>query len=160
VEEIVRAMDPSIPVANARTLGQVVDASMSRVTFTTLLLQVAALTALVLAAVGLYGVLTYLVSRRTREIGMRLAIGAEPRTVVGMVVGRALRLTGMGLSLGAVLAWVGGGVLDGLLHGVEAATPAVFAGAGAVLAAVALVAAWIPARRASRVDPATALRGE
>ncbi len=116
--------------------------------------------AVVLSALGIYGVTSYAVSQRTREIGVRIAIGAQARDVLGMIMGRALRLAAAGLALGLVVALAGGRVLANQLYGVSARDPLTFAGISALLAAVAVVASWLPARRATRVDPMTALRAE
>lgn len=160
VQRVVRELDSTIPVANAREMTEVVRASMSRVTFTALLLEVAAATALFLAALGLYGVIAYVVSRRTREIGMRLAIGAQPGQVVGMIVRKALTLAGLGLAAGLAVALVTSRVVEGLLFGVSPTHPPTFVGTAALLVAIAGLAAWLPARRAARVDPFEALRSE
>lgn len=160
VREAVRAVDPATPLANPRTLEDVVTASLGRASFVSLLLEVAAGAALLLAAVGLYGVVSYVVSRGTREIGMRMAMGARPGRVRRKIVRDSLALTAVGLTVGTALALATTRVLEGLLFGVEPTHPVVFAGGATLLAAVALVAAWLPARRASRVDPAEALRAE
>jgi ABC-type antimicrobial peptide transport system permease subunit len=139
-------------------MEDVIAASMARLSFTSLLLAVAAATALLLAAVGLYGVVSYAVTRRTREIGMRMAIGARPGQVEWMVVAQSLLLVGLGLAVGLAAALAGTRVLEGLLYGVEPTEPRAFAAAAALLTAVALLASWIPARRAARVDPSEALR--
>jgi predicted permease len=114
--------------------------------------------ALLLAVVGLYGVVSYSVSQQTREIGIRLALGADRHDIVRLVVGRGLLLTGTGVAAGLALAFVATGVLSSLLFGVGSHDPATFAGVSILFAAVALVASYIPARRASRVDPVVALR--
>jgi ABC-type antimicrobial peptide transport system permease subunit len=116
--------------------------------------------ALVLSAAGLYGVISYLVAQRTREIGVRIALGAQTRDVVGMVMGQGARLTAVGIALGLLGALAFTRVLASLLDGVSARDPLTFAGVAALLAAVALLATWLPARRAARVDPMTAIRNE
>jgi len=160
IRRVVGEVDPTIPLANAETMQTLVNRSMGRLSFTTMLLGIAGTVALALAAIGLYGVLAYLVARRTNEIGVRIALGARPGQVERLVVGNALRLAGIGLVLGLVGAIACARVLRGLLYGVAPWDPMAYLLAVLVLAATALVAAWIPARRASRIDPALALRLE
>ena len=114
--------------------------------------------ALVLAAAGLYGVISYLVAQRTREIGVRIALGAQTRDVVGLVMRQGTGLTGAGITLGLLGAFLLTRVLESLLYGVSARDPLTYAALAAVLATVALLATWLPARHASRVDPILAIR--
>ena len=116
--------------------------------------------ALVIAAIGLYGVLSYMVSQRTREIGVRVAIGASRRDVIALVVGGAARLTAVGLACGLLLAIGAGQLLRSQLFDISPLDPATFAGVIVLLGVVALLAAWLPARRAARVDPIVALQAE
>jgi putative ABC transport system permease protein len=116
--------------------------------------------ALVLACVGLYGLLNYSVARRTREIGIRMALGAQRRGVIGMEVRTAARLVAAGMALGLPAAWLASRWVKSMLFGLAPTDPATIAGAAAVLAGAALAAAYLPARRASKVDPVTALREE
>jgi predicted permease len=160
VRAIVRAADPAIPLANAETMQAIVDRSMSRLSFVLLLLGVSAAAALLLAAIGLYGVVSYLVARRTGEIGVRIALGALPGQVGRLVMTRSLLLTLAGVAVGLAGAIGLTRVLSGLLYGVRPVDPLSFAGAALMLAAVALVAAWLPARRAANMDPVEALRQE
>lgn len=160
VRRAIESVDPTIPLANARSLEQVVAESMARVTFTSILLGIASAMALFLAAVGLYGVLAYIVRGRTREIGIRLAIGALPASVQRMVISQSLGLVAVGLVVGLALALAGTRAVEGLLFGVASTDPATWTGAVILLTAVSLLASWIPARRASRVDPVVALRME
>ncbi len=160
VRTAVAAVDPTMPVANAAALSTSVDRSMARVTFTALLLRIAAVVGLVLAAVGLYGVVSYVVARRTREIGTRIALGAVPRGMEWMVLRNTATLVVVGLAVGVALALGATRLMEGLLFGVEPADPVSLVGGAALLAVVAFAAAWIPARRAARVDPAAALREE
>jgi len=160
IRRVVQSVDPSIPLANARSMYEIIANSTARYRFISLLLGIAASIAVILASVGLYGVVSYVVSRRTREIGMRIAIGARPGTVERLFVMRSLALVAVGLAVGVGLALATTRVMSGLLFGVAPTDPATFIGAAAILAVVAVLASWIPARRAARVDPVTALRAE
>jgi predicted permease len=147
-----------LPVANVRSMGDVVARSTSRERFNTLLMTTFALSALALAAIGIYGVMAYAVQQRTREIGVRLALGAEPGAVRRMVVLQGMRLAAIGVVLGIGAAYAAAKYLSTMLFGVQARDPLVFVGVPLLLALIALAAVWIPARRASRVDPLGALR--
>lgn len=160
VRRVVRALDPEAPVANVRTMRQVVARSMARLSFTMLLLGVAAAMALVLSGVGLYGVVAYLVAQRRGEIGVRLALGAVPAQVGRLVVLQSVRLAVGGVALGLLGALAATRVLRSLLFGVSATDPVTLAGAALFLVAVAALASYAPARRAARVDPIEVLRGE
>jgi putative ABC transport system permease protein len=116
--------------------------------------------ALILSAAGLYGVISYLVAQRTREIGMRMALGAQTRDVLRLVMGQGAGLTAAGIVLGLLGALAATRVLENLLYGVSARDPLTFASIAALLALVALAATWLPARRASQVDPIVAIRSE
>jgi putative ABC transport system permease protein len=160
IRRVVQSVDPSIPLANARTMDQIIADSTARYRFTSLLLSIAASVAVILAAVGLYGVVSYVIERRTREIGMRIAIGARPGEVERLFVARSLALVATGLVAGVGLALATTRVMSGLLFGIAPNDPVTFGSAAVLLAVVALLASWIPARRAARVDPVTALRAE
>lgn len=160
VRGAVHAVDPTMPLADASALTSAVDRALARVTFTALLLRIAAAVGLLLAAVGLYGVVSYVVARRTREIGTRIALGAEPRGMEWMVLRGTAALVAAGLALGVGLALVGTRWMAGMLFGVRPADPLTLAIAALLLTGVAMAAAWLPARRAARVDPAVALRAE
>ena len=160
IRRVVSQVDPEIPLTNLTSMEAVMAKASSQMAFVSLLLAIAAGTALLLAAVGLYGVLSYVVGRRTREIGMRMAVGAQPAEVQRMVVGRAMVLVAAGLVLGTGVSLASGRVLDGLLVGVEPNPAGAYAAAIGLLALVALAASWIPARRAARIDPQEALRAE
>jgi predicted permease len=147
-----------LPVADIRSMDQIVSRSTSRERFNTLLMSVFALSALALAAIGIYGVMAYAVQQRTREIGVRLALGAEPAAVRRMVVFQGMRLALIGVIIGVVTAYALSNYMRSLLFGVEARDPLVFVGVPLLPAVVALVAVWIPAGRASKVDPLGALR--
>lgn len=147
-----------LPVADIRSMDQIVSRSTSREQFNTLLMTVFALSALTLAAIGIYGVMAYAVQQRTREIGVRLALGAEPGGVRLMVVAQGMRLALVGVIIGVATAYALSRYMKSLLFGVEARDPLVFVGVPLLLAIVALAAVWIPAGRASKVDPLGALR--
>jgi len=124
------------------------------------LLEIFAGLALVIACVGIYGVLAYMVTQRTREIGVRMAVGATPADVMKMIVGRGLKMGLIGLGVGMVLALALGRLLGTLLYEVKAVSPGVYAGTTVALVLAALLACWIPGQRAARVDPVVALREE
>jgi predicted permease len=156
----VASVDPSVPVKSVRPLDDLVSNSAARARFTMLLLATFAAVALVLGAVGVYGVVAYAVARRTREIGVRMALGARATDVLAMVLREGGTLTAIGVALGIAGALVTSRVLAGFLFGVTPTDLAVFVSVPAVLGIVALGACVIPARRAARVDPVTALRSE
>jgi predicted permease len=147
-----------LPVADVRSMSQIVSRSTSREQFNTLLMTVFALSALTLAAIGIYGVMAYAVQQRTREIGVRLALGAEPGAVRGMVVLQGMRLALVGVIIGVGAAYGLSRYMSTLLFGVQPRDPLVFIGVPLLLTVIALLAVWIPARRASRIDPLGALR--
>ena len=154
------AVDPQLPIERVAPLAEIADQSVAEPRFYSTLLGGFAAVALVLALAGIYSVLAYTVSRRQREIGIRVALGAHPRRVQGLVVREGMTLALAGVALGAVLARMLTGVLDGLIREVSPTDPATFAGVIGLLAVAALVACLIPARRAARVDPLVALRSE
>jgi putative ABC transport system permease protein len=156
----IHALDPDQPVADVRTLEQVVAKSIARPRFNTLLLAIFAGVALVLASVGLYGVMNYSATQRTHEVGIRMALGATRTDIIKLVVGNGMMLTVIGIGLGVAASLILTRVMASLLFGVTATDVPTFLGVSAVLAAVALIANYIPARRATRVDPVIALRYE
>ena len=158
LEREVRAIDKDQPVADVRTMEQWVTRTLSQARFSSTLLTTFAAVALALAAIGIYGVMSYSVSQRTSEIGIRLALGAESRDILRMIVGNAVRLSALGLSLGVVLALALGRTLTSLLYDTAGTDPVTFAAVIGVLAAVAIAASYFPARRASRIPPVEALR--
>jgi putative ABC transport system permease protein len=153
-------IDPNVPIYQPRTIDQLMGESVAKPRFYMLLLGAFALSALVLAAIGIYGVMAYVVGQRTHEIGVRMALGARGTQVLREAVARGMRpaVVGLGAGLAAALALTG--ILSKLLYGVTASDPFTFVGVAVVLTGVALLANWIPARRAARVDPAIALRSE
>ncbi|PYR91497.1 MAG: ABC transporter permease [Acidobacteria bacterium] len=160
VRNVIRQLDPNLPVADVRPMTDVVGAALSTPRFTSALLSMFALLALTLSAVGIYGVLSYVVTRRTREIGIRVAIGADRARVLRMVLSNGLTLALIGLGLGLVVSLPVARVMRGLLHGVTPADPLTFVAVAVALAAVALTACMVPALRATRVDPVIALKSE
>jgi ABC-type antimicrobial peptide transport system permease subunit len=137
-----------------------VDAAASTPRFFTTLVSVFGALALTLAAVGLYGIVAYVVRQREREIGVRVALGATPAHVVGLMLRRGMKPVLVGLAVGIPLALLATRLLRSLLYEVSASDPVTFVGVAALLAAVALVASWLPSRRAARVDPTVALRAD
>jgi len=160
VRQTIKAMDPNLPIAEVRTMNDVVGATLSTPRFTGVLLTAFAVLALTLSAIGIYGVLSYLVSRRTREIGIRVAIGAGRRDVIRLVMRSGLLLAVAGVLMGLALAAFTAQFLRGLLHDVSALDPLTFVVVAIVLTVVAAVASLVPAVRATRVDPVIALKAE
>ena len=154
----VRQIEPQMPTEDFRSLESVVEASVSPRRFTLQLLVAFAASALLLAAIGIYGVLSYSVTERVPEIGIRMALGERAERVRGSVVGRTALLTGIGVVIGMAAAVAGSGLLGSLLYGVEPTDPATFAGMIALVMTVAVLSGLVPAIRASRTDPADALR--
>ena len=160
VRRAVWAVNPNLPVANPQTLGNVYDRSMARTSFTLVMLVIAGGMALLLGIVGIYGVLSYSVSQRTREIGIRLALGAPLGNVRGMFLRHGLMLSGIGAACGLTAAFALTRLMKTLLFEVSPADPVTYVAASAGLVCAAMLASYLPARSASAVDPAHALRGE
>jgi putative ABC transport system permease protein len=160
VRRAVHAVDPDQPIEKLATMEQVVTESVAGQRFNMVLLGAFAALALALAAVGIFGITSYSVSQRTREMGLRMALGALPGTVLWMVLKEAGALAGVGLAAGLALAFGATRVMASLLFGVPATDPATFAAVAVALGAVSLVAAWVPGHRATQVDPMVALRAD
>jgi len=158
VLEQVHSLDPDLAAASIQTMTQVISSSMAGSEFNTILLGAFASLALLLAAIGVYGVLSYAVAQQRHEIGIRMALGAEKRDVLSMVVGQGLKVAAMGVGIGTVGALGLTRLLSSLLYDVKATDPLTFIGASLLLIAVAVLASYIPARRATKVDPMVALR--
>lgn len=160
IRQIVRDLDPTVPIFNVRTMSDVVRASTARLSLAIVLMTAAAAITLVLGAIGLYGVMAYMVAMRTREFGVRLALGADPQRIARWVVLRGLALAATGVTAGLVLYAAVAPFLRAFLYGVTVSDPVTLAGAVLTLFATAALASWLPARRAARIDPAEALRAE
>lgn len=160
MREQVQSVDATLPVFGAQMLNDTVAASLAERRFAMEVVSLFAMTALLLAGLGIYGVISYIVGERTHEIGIRLALGAERRTILRMVLWQGLGLTMTGAAVGLVCALIVSRLMAGLLYGVRPTDPPTFAGVALALVASALFACYIPARRAIRIDPMTALRYE
>jgi predicted permease len=160
VRSVVRELDPTLPIFDIASMTTVFAASMAQLRFIMLILAAAAAVTLVLGAIGLYGVMAYVVTLRTRELGVRVALGAQPSAVAAMMTRQGLALAGAGLVAGLAAFTLIARFLRSLLSGVAPSDPVALGAAALILIAIAALASWIPARRASRVDPSEALRAE
>jgi predicted permease len=160
VRREIQALDASLPVASVRSMDEVLSSVQSRPRFLTLLLTLFSTVALVLAAVGLYGVISYSVAQRTSEIGIRVSMGAQPADVLKLILGQGLRLGLVGVAAGAAGAILLTRLMRGLLFGINAFDLTTFAAMAVVLLAVVVLASYVPARRATKIDPMVALRYE
>lgn len=160
INHVITGLDPRLPVYNVQSMGAIVSDSFSRSRFITLLFSLFASVASLLAVVGVYSVISYSVGRRNREIGLRMALGAQRRDILHFVLRDGLTLIACGLGIGFALSFAGSRILSSMLFEVSASDPVTFIGVALLLAAVALVACYIPARRATKVDPMVALRYE
>jgi ABC-type antimicrobial peptide transport system permease subunit len=153
-------VNANLPVFAVSTMEDLYDRSLASTSFTLVMLGIAGTMALLLGIVGIYGVLSYAVSQRTREMAIRLALGAKPGKLKRALVGNGLALAGAGIVIGLAAAAGLTRLMDSLLFGVGALDPVIYAGMAAVLVAAAVLASYLPARRASRIDPSEALRSE
>jgi putative ABC transport system permease protein len=160
VRAAVGQIDREIPIFGLQTMEQYVDQATEQSRLSMLLLTAFGLLALILAGLGIYGVLSYLIGRRTQEIGIRLALGATRGDVMRLVLGHGMRLVGAGIAIGAAIAWAATQALRSMLYGISPHDPATFAAIAALLAAVAFIASYLPGRRATCVDPVETLRAE
>jgi predicted permease len=160
IRRAIWSVNPNVPLANVRTLDQIYRKSMARTSFTLVMLVIAAAMALLLGIIGIYGVIAYSVAQRTREIGIRMALGAEQQQMTAMFVRHGIRLTGIGVVIGLVAAFVLTRLLSSLLFGVSAVDPLTYLSVALGLLAAAALASYLPSRRASGIDPAVALRVE
>jgi putative ABC transport system permease protein len=160
VRHEVQTLDPNLPPFNVVTLSENIDISLFPARFGALLLGGFGVLALALATVGIYGVMSYSVSKRTHEIGIRMALGAQANNVLRLVVSQGMLLVSIGVAVGSATAFALTRVVKNLLYGVGATDPPTFAAIALLLTIVALLACYIPARRATKVDPLVALRYE
>lgn len=160
IRQAISAVSPDLPITSINTIAALYDISMARTSFSLVLLAITGAMALLLGIVGIYGVLAYAVMQRRREVGIRLALGAEPRAVKGMFVYRGMVLSSLGIVLGTTVAFASTHLMSSLLFGVKPVDGATFAVAAGVLLAASLAASYVPARRAAAVDPTETLRGQ
>jgi predicted lysophospholipase L1 biosynthesis ABC-type transport system permease subunit len=160
VRQEIWSLDPGLPISDVQTMGDRTADLIAQPRFSMALLALFAAIATLLAAVGLYAVMAYSVSQRRHELGVRMALGAEPRAVLGLVVGHGMRVASLGVAAGLVGAFFASRLLRQLLYGVSPTDLATFAGVATLLLAVAFLASYLPARRAARLDPVRALRAE
>lgn len=160
VRSEIASLDPAVPIARMETMERILAASVARERFSMMLLGIFAMVALLLASVGIYGVISYSISQRTVELGIRMAIGANPADVRRLVLKQGVRLAGWGILAGLAGAVALSRVMASQLYGVSATDPLIFGGVAVALASVAMVATYLPALRASRIDPVLALQGE
>jgi putative ABC transport system permease protein len=160
IKQAIWSVDKDEPIVRVATMDERLAKSAAERRFAVILFETFGLAALVLAAIGIYGVLSGSVTERTREIGVRLALGAQRRDVLGMILGQGVKLAVSGVGIGLLAAWAVTRLLTTMLYSVSATDPLIFGGVAVLLIVVALVACYLPARRATKVDPLVALRQE
>jgi putative ABC transport system permease protein len=160
IRRAIDGVDPKLAIAQAGTLQALVDRASAQMAFTMVLIAIAACVALALGVVGIYGVMSYIVSQRTGEIGVRLALGAEPGAVAAMILRQGSTVTALGAAVGVTAALAGSRFIGSLLFGIGPRDPVVFAATTMLLLIVAMLACWLPARSAARLSPLDALRAE
>ena len=160
IQQAVWAVNGSLPVASVRTLSDIMSASMAQTSFALVMLGIAAAVALLLGIVGIYGVIAYVASQRTKEIGIRIALGAATRDVTTLFLKQGVLLAGIGIAIGLAAAAATTRVMSTLLYGVGALDPVTYVSVALGLGLTAVLASYIPAARAARVHPAEALRRE
>jgi len=160
IEGEIRSLDRDMPIADIKTMDQYVSDSVAAPRFNTILMVSFAALALVLAAVGIFGVISYSVAQRTQELGIRRALGAGTGSVMGLVLGQGMGLTAIGVAIGLAGAFALARLLQSLLFSITPADAVTYVAVGLVLSTVAFVASYLPARRAAKVDPMVALRHE
>jgi ABC-type antimicrobial peptide transport system permease subunit len=158
IRQVIMKLDRNLALAQARSLDDILARAAAQTAFTMVLIALAGGIALLLGVIGIYGVMSYIVSQRTGEIGVRLALGAAPGAVATQILRQGSFVALAGVAIGVAVALAGSRVMTSLLFGVSARDPLVFAGTAAVLMIVALLACWLPARRAARLNPIDALR--
>jgi putative ABC transport system permease protein len=160
LRQAMKPLDQALPLANFRTMESLVANAVARPRFSALVLGLFAVSALVLTAVGLYGVVAYATSQRTAEIGLRMALGARAQEVLALIIGQGMRPVLMGLAIGVPSGLLLARLLGAQLYEVNPADPLTLIGANVVLVGVAMVSCWLPAHKATKIDPITALRTE
>jgi ABC-type antimicrobial peptide transport system permease subunit len=160
VRQAIWSLDKDLPVAGVNTMEDLLSESVARPRFRTFVFLVLGTLAIVLAVTGIYGVISYLVSQRTREIGIRVALGAQRRTVLNLIIRQGMSLALVGVVIGLIASYVLTRLMKGLLYEVAATDPVTFASITVLLLLVSLAACWVPARRAAKVDPLVALKDQ
>jgi ABC-type antimicrobial peptide transport system permease subunit len=160
VRHVIWSEDASLPLADPNTVAYYYSKSMARTSFTLVMLAIAGIMALLLGVVGIYGVISYSVTQRTREIGIRMALGAQRREILGLFVRHGLLLTGVGVACGLTAAFAAMRLMQSLLFGISPYDPLTYAAITLAIFATAWLACWLPSRKALAVDPMNALRAE